>query len=97
MVKGVVFDVGYTLIDETRRWREWREWLGVKEGQLFKSRRSVIAEGVHHIEALNRLQPGFDLELARAAASGKDGATNSWLSICIRMWRRAVLASKQLA
>jgi FMN phosphatase YigB (HAD superfamily) len=28
--------------------------------------RSVIAEGVHHSEALKRLHPGFDLEEARA-------------------------------
>jgi FMN phosphatase YigB (HAD superfamily) len=80
MVKGVVFDVGYTLIDETRRWREWGEWLGVKEEQLFRSLRSVIADGVHHVEALKRLQPGFDLELARADRQ-REGRRDEFLAI----------------
>jgi HAD superfamily hydrolase (TIGR01549 family) len=66
-VQGVVFDVGYTLIDEARRWREWGEWLEVKPEELWASMRSVIAEGVHHVEALRRPHPGFDLEKSRAA------------------------------
>ena len=66
MVKAVVFDVGYTLVDETRRWREWAEWLAVKPEDLWASLRSAIAEGAHHLEALKRLHPGFDLEEARA-------------------------------
>jgi len=65
-VEGVVFDVGYTLIDETRRWREWAEWLAVEPEELWASMRSVIAEGVHHSEALKRLHPRFGLEKARA-------------------------------
>jgi FMN phosphatase YigB (HAD superfamily) len=65
-IQGVVFDVGFTLIDETRRWREWADWLEVKPDELWASMRSVIAQGVHHSEALKRLHPGFDLEAARA-------------------------------
>jgi HAD superfamily hydrolase (TIGR01549 family) len=65
-IEAVVFDVGYTLIDETRRWREWAEWLAVEPEELWASMRSVIAAGRHHVEALKRLQPGFDLEQARA-------------------------------
>jgi FMN phosphatase YigB (HAD superfamily) len=66
-IEGVVFDVGYTLIDETRRWREWADWLEIAPEKLWASMRSVIAEGVHHVEALKRLDPGFDLKKARAA------------------------------
>ena len=65
VIEGVVFDVGYTLIDETRRWREWARWLGATPEALWANLRSVIAEGVHHVEALKRLQAGFDLEKAR--------------------------------
>src|ERR1700686_4102337 len=65
MVKGVVFDVGYTLIDETRRWREWAEWLEVEPDELWSSMRRVIAEGGHHSEGLKRLKPGFDMNAAR--------------------------------
>jgi FMN phosphatase YigB (HAD superfamily) len=65
-IKGVVFDVGYTLIDETRRWREWAEWLTIKPEELWASMRGVIAEGIHYVEGLRRLRPGLDLEEARA-------------------------------
>lgn len=70
MIKGVVFDVGYTLLDETRRWREWAEWLKVQPEELWLTLRGVIAEGRHHIEALRRLSPGFDLATARAERIG---------------------------
>ncbi len=72
-ITGVVFDVGYTLLDETRRWDEWAEWIKVTPEELWISLRAVIAEGVHHMEALRRLAPGFDLRSARAdrARSGR--------------------------
>jgi HAD superfamily hydrolase (TIGR01549 family) len=65
-IRAVCFDVGYTLLDETRRWDEWAEWLKVKPEELWEQMRSVIAEGVHHVEALRRIAPGFDLDIARA-------------------------------
>jgi FMN phosphatase YigB (HAD superfamily) len=58
-IRAVFFDVGYTLFDETRLWREWAEWLGVGERQLFATLREVIAEGRDHRELFARL--GFDL------------------------------------
>jgi FMN phosphatase YigB (HAD superfamily) len=66
-IRGVVFDVGYTLLDETRRWREWADWLGVREAELFDSLRTVIAEGRHHTEALKRVRHGFDPRMERNA------------------------------
>jgi FMN phosphatase YigB (HAD superfamily) len=58
-IRTVFFDVGYTLFDETRLWREWAEWLGVGERQLFAALHDVIAEGRDHRELFARL--GFDL------------------------------------
>jgi hypothetical protein len=29
LIRGVVFDVGYTLLGETRRWNEWALWINV--------------------------------------------------------------------
>jgi FMN phosphatase YigB (HAD superfamily) len=58
-IRAVFFDVGYTLFDETRLWREWAEWLGVDEHQLFATLREVIVEGRDHRELFTRL--GFDL------------------------------------
>jgi FMN phosphatase YigB (HAD superfamily) len=68
-IEGVVFDVGYTLIDETRRWQEWADWLEINSGDLWAGMRSAIAQGVHHVEALRRLHPGFDLDAARSERS----------------------------
>ena len=48
--RAVFFDVGYTLFDETRLWREWAEWLGVDDHRLFATLREVIAEGRDHRE-----------------------------------------------
>jgi FMN phosphatase YigB (HAD superfamily) len=59
-IRAVFFDVGYTLFDETRLWREWAEWLGVGERQLFATLHEVIAEGRDHRELFTRL--GFDLQ-----------------------------------
>lgn len=74
LVDGVVFDVGYTLIDETRRWREWAAWLGVEEDELFASLKTAITGGLQLVTALRGLQPGFDLKKARAdrARAGRD-------------------------
>ncbi len=65
-IRGVVFDVGYTLIDETRRWREWAQWLGVEPDELFASLRRVIARGIPLVDALKEHKPGFDLQRERA-------------------------------
>lgn len=69
-VKGVVFNVGYTLVDETRRWREWAEWLGVEPEKRFDVMRRAIADGVYHSEALKRLKPGFDFEREKTRRLG---------------------------
>jgi FMN phosphatase YigB (HAD superfamily) len=59
-IRAVFFDVGYTLFDETRLWREWADWLGVDEQRLLATLRAVIAEGRDHRELFTRL--GFDLQ-----------------------------------
>jgi hypothetical protein len=42
-IRAVFFDVGYTLFDETRLWREWAEWLGVDEQRLFSELHETVA------------------------------------------------------
>jgi FMN phosphatase YigB (HAD superfamily) len=71
IIRAVFFDVGYTLFDETRLWREWAEWIGVDEGLLLTKLHEVIAQGRDHRDLLGILRPGFDLEaeqMARARA-----------------------------
>ena len=71
-IKAIFFDVGYTLVDETRKWNEWADWLNVPRERFHATLRDVIARGEHHARVFEILAPGFDLAKARAkrAATG---------------------------
>jgi HAD superfamily hydrolase (TIGR01549 family) len=73
MIRWVCFDVGETLIDETRQWAGWADWLGVTHLTFFAALGAVIAQRRHHREVFSLLRPGFDLAQARAerAAAGQ--------------------------
>ncbi len=72
-LKWVFFDVGETLVDETRAWGEWADWLGVPRLTLFAALGSVIERGEHHRLAFEAVRPGIDLERESRAreAAGK--------------------------
>ncbi len=72
-IKAVFFDIGYTLVDETRQWREWADWLGVPYEKFEALQREVIARDEHHLRVFETLKPGFDRAKERAAraAAGK--------------------------
>jgi HAD superfamily hydrolase (TIGR01549 family) len=65
-IRWVWFDVGETLIDETRHWAGWADWLGVTHLTFFAALGAVIAERRDHRAAFTLLRPGFDLAAARA-------------------------------
>ncbi|MEJ7653258.1 MAG: HAD family hydrolase [Chloroflexia bacterium] len=71
-VSTVFFDVGETLIDETRQWGEWADWLGVTRLTFFALLGAVIERGGSHRDVFELVRPGFDLaaETARRAAAG---------------------------
>ncbi len=48
MVRMVVFDVGETLVDETRHWSEWADWLGISRFTFLAVLGGSIASGRHH-------------------------------------------------
>jgi len=60
-IRLVVFDVGETLIDETRLWGDWADWLGVTRLTFFAALGAVIAAGRHHNEVFDLVRPGIDL------------------------------------
>jgi HAD superfamily hydrolase (TIGR01549 family) len=66
-IHAVVFDVGETLVDETRHWGEWADWMGVTRLTFFAALGSVIERGGHHHEVFQIIKPGFDLEAAKRA------------------------------
>ncbi len=70
-VRAVFFDIGETLIDETRIWSAWADWLGVPRLTFLGALGSVIERGEHHLEVFKLFRPDFELdreETARAAA-----------------------------
>ncbi|HEX4897700.1 MAG TPA: HAD family hydrolase, partial [Candidatus Limnocylindrales bacterium] len=70
-IRAVVFDVGETLVDETRPWGEWADWLGVPKLTMFAVLGGVIARGEEHRRAAEILRPGVDVraESARRRAT----------------------------
>ena len=75
-ITTVVFDVGETLVDETRNWGEWADWMGVPRFTFFAVYGAVIARGWHHRRVFQEIDPGFDIEAAereRQAAGWRYG------------------------
>lgn len=73
MIDAVVFDVGETLIDETREYGTWPDWLGVPRHTFSAVFGAVIALGMDYKDTLQYFRPGFRLndERARRADVGK--------------------------
>ncbi|QIS02328.1 HAD-IA family hydrolase [Nocardia brasiliensis] len=67
MISAVVFDVGETLVDETREYGTWADWLGVPRHTFAAVFGAVIASGLDYRETFQVFQPGFDLTEQRAA------------------------------
>jgi HAD superfamily hydrolase (TIGR01662 family) len=66
VVKAVVFDVGETLVDESREYGAWADWLGVPRHTLSSVFGAVIALGMDYREAFQYFRPGFNLDRERA-------------------------------
>jgi HAD superfamily hydrolase (TIGR01549 family) len=74
-IRLVVFDVGETLVDESRMWGEWADWLGVTRLTFFAALGAVIAAKQHHREVFTLARPGIDLARERAARRAQGGLT----------------------
>ncbi len=66
MIRSVVFDVGETLLDDTREWGRWADWLGVPHHTFSAVIGSVVSSGRNVVEAFDYFRPGFDLASERA-------------------------------
>lgn len=64
-IKAVIFDVGETLIDESRVWRGWAAYLEVPEVDLIAARDDLIARGEPLGRVFDRFRASFDLAAAR--------------------------------
>jgi HAD superfamily hydrolase (TIGR01662 family) len=65
VINAVVFDVGETLVDETREYGTWADWLGVPRHTFSSVFGAVIALGMDYREAFRYFRPGFDLAVER--------------------------------
>ncbi len=66
-VRAVVFDVGETLVNETRQWEAWADWLGIPKLTFLGVLGSVIERGEDHREVFRNFRPTFDLPAEVAA------------------------------
>jgi HAD superfamily hydrolase (TIGR01509 family) len=74
-VNTVVFDVGETLVDETRLWAGWARWLGVPEFTLYGVLGGLAARNENHQRFVELLKPESTFADERAA---KEAAGQGW-------------------
>jgi HAD superfamily hydrolase (TIGR01549 family) len=65
MIRSVVFDVGETLLDDTREWAAWSDWLGVPTHTFSAVLGAVTAGGRNNAETFQYFRPDFDLTAER--------------------------------
>lgn len=76
VIGAVVFDVGETLVDETREYGTWADWLGVPRHTFTAMFGAVIASGLDYRETFQVFRPGFDLDRERQARA--DAGKPEW-------------------
>lgn len=64
-VASVVFDVGETLLDDTREWAAWADWIHVPRHTFSAVLGAVTAAGRDNAETFQYFRPGFDLAAER--------------------------------
>jgi HAD superfamily hydrolase (TIGR01549 family) len=66
-ISAVFFDVGETLVDESREYGTWADWLGVPRHTFSAMFGAVIARGGDYRDTFQHFRPGFDLHAEREA------------------------------
>jgi len=72
-IRSVFFDVGETIVDESREYGTWADWLRVPRHTFSAVFGAVIARGLDYREVFQAFRPGFDLahEREQRAAAGQ--------------------------
>jgi HAD superfamily hydrolase (TIGR01549 family) len=65
MVTAVVFDVGETLLDDSREWGVWADWIGVPRHTFSAVLGALTAAGRDNAETFQVFRPGFDVARER--------------------------------
>ena len=94
IVDAVVFDVGETLVDETREYGAWADWLGVPRHTFSAVFGAVIALGMDYRDTFQYFRPGFSLDDERARRAKRASLRRSARMICTQTrglaWRHCV-------
>ncbi len=69
-IDAVFFDVGETIVDETREYGTWADWLDVPRHTFSAVFGAVIARGGDYRETFQYFRPGFDLAAERERRAG---------------------------
>jgi HAD superfamily hydrolase (TIGR01549 family) len=64
-IQAVVFDIGETLLDDSREFGAWADWLGVARHTFSAVLGAVTAEGRNNAETFQYFRPGLDLSAER--------------------------------
>jgi HAD superfamily hydrolase (TIGR01549 family) len=64
MIRAIFFDVGETLVDESRQWCLWADWLKVPHLTFLAALGAVVERGEHHRGVFEYFAPNIDLEQA---------------------------------
>jgi len=72
-ITAVCFDVGETIVNETREYGTWADWLGIPRHTFSAVFGAVLARGGDYRETFQHFAPGFDLakEREKRAQAGK--------------------------
>jgi N-acetyl-D-muramate 6-phosphate phosphatase len=65
MVTAVVFDVGETLLDDSREWGAWADWIGISRHTFSTVLGAVTAAGRDNAETFQYFRPDFDVARER--------------------------------
>ena len=61
VVRAVVFDVGETLLDETRAWSDWADYFRIPRLTFMAGLGAVLARGGEYRDLFELFRPGIDL------------------------------------
>jgi N-acetyl-D-muramate 6-phosphate phosphatase len=64
-IRAVVFDIGETLLDDSREFGAWADWIGVPRHTFSAVLGAVTAEGRNNAETFPYFRPDFDLAAER--------------------------------
>jgi FMN phosphatase YigB (HAD superfamily) len=64
-IKAVFFDVGETLVDESRQWGAWADFLDVNRLTFFGVLGAIIERNEHHSRVFDLVRPGLDFRQAQ--------------------------------